>query len=81
LVKGDVNYPLDSIDVRQIKVGGMIGRQIDMTIKNNLLVLDYEKDFLVPFKSKSSDYGLIGLGNVINAIARLVAYSGDQKLI
>ncbi len=81
LVKGDVNYPLDSIDIRQIKVGGIIGRQIDITIKNNLLVLDYEKDFLDPFKSKSSNYGFIGLGNVIDAIARLAAYSGDPKLL
>ena len=81
LVKGDVNYPLDPIDIRQIKVGGMIGRQVDMTIRNNLLVLDYERDFLSPFKSKSSDYGFIGLGNVMDAIARLAAYSGDSKLL
>ncbi len=81
LVKGDINYPFDPIDVRQIKVGGIIGRQIDMTIKNNLLVLDYEKDFLDPFKSKSSDYGFIGLGNAIDAISRLAAYSGDPKLL
>jgi DUF1680 family protein len=81
LVKGDTDYPLDTIDIRQIKVGGMIGRQIDMTIKNNLLVLDYEKDFLGPFKSKSSEYGFIGLGNVIDAIARLAAYSRDPKLL
>ncbi|KPL23628.1 MAG: hypothetical protein AMJ75_05710 [Phycisphaerae bacterium SM1_79] len=81
LVKGDTNYPLDAIDIRHIKVGGMIGRKIDMTIKNNLLVLDYEKDFLGPFKSKSSDYGFIGLGNVIDAIARLAAYSGEPKLL
>jgi len=80
LVKGDVNYPIDSIDIRQIKVGGMIGRQIEMTINNNLLVLDYEKDFLGPFKGKSSDYGFIGLGNVIDAVARLAAYSGDPRL-
>lgn len=81
LVKGDINYPLDPIDVRQIKVGGMIGRQIDMTIHNNLLVLNYENDFLDPFKSKSSDYGFIGLGNVIDAIARLAAYSGNPRLL
>ena len=81
LVKGDINYPLDAIDIRQIKVGGIIGRQIDMTIKNNLLALDYEKDFLDPFRSKSSDYGFIGLGNVIDAITRLTAYSGDPKLL
>jgi len=81
LVKGNVNYPLESIDIQQIKVGGMIGRQIDMTINNNLLVLDYERDFLSPFKSKSSDYGFIGLGNVMDAIARLAAYSGAPKLL
>ena len=37
---------LSPVDVRQVKVGGEIGRRIEVTCRNNLMVLDLEKDFL-----------------------------------
>ena len=80
-VQADIGGPLEPIDIRCVKVGGVIGRQVDITINNNLLMLDYEKDFLGPFKARSSEYGFIGLGNVIDAIVRLATYSGDSRLL
>jgi hypothetical protein len=46
-VSADVLSP---VDVRQVKVGGEIGRRIDVTCANNLMVLDLDKDFLPPFQ-------------------------------
>ncbi len=72
---------LEPLDLRQVRVGGEIGRRIDVTLKNNLLVLDAEKDFLQPFREKSRRDGYIGLGKLIDAAVRLAAYSGDEKAV
>ena len=45
----DVLRPLD---VRQVRIGGEIGRRIDVTVNNNLLALNVEKDFLAPFRAR-----------------------------
>lgn len=75
---GDALSPLD---LRQVKVGGEIGRRIDITIANNLLVLDTEKDFLTPFRKKTGKDSYIGLGKLIDAAVKLAAYSGDPKVV
>lgn len=75
---------LSPLDLRQVKVSGIIGRRIDMTIYNNLMKLDLEV-FLEPFRKKQlkgegySDY--IGLGKNIDAAVRLAAYKKDEQLI
>ena len=38
----DVMTPLE---LNQVKVGGEIGRRIDITVNNNLLKLDVDRDF------------------------------------
>ena len=43
---------LQALDLRQVKVGGEIGRRIDVTVRNNLLALDAEKVFLAPFAAR-----------------------------
>ena len=51
------------LELSDVKVGGEIGRRIQVTVDNNLLKINVDKDFLAPFKqkiSKKSDY--IGLG-------------------
>lgn len=71
---------LEPLDIRQVKVGGEIGRRIDITIQNNLLALDASKDFLAPFEAKRDKGGYIGLGKLIMAAVRFAAYSGDPKV-
>lgn len=74
-----------TIDFQQIKVGGEIGRRIDITINNNLLALDTDKDFLLPFQQKIhegkgySDY--VGLGKHIDAVVRFAAYTKSEKVM
>ena len=73
--------PFVPLEVRQVKLGGEIGRRIDVTIDNNLLRLDLDKDFLKPFREKTSPDGFIGLGMLIDSAVGLAAYSGDEKAI
>jgi DUF1680 family protein len=64
-----------------VKVGGEIGRRIDVTVRNNLLVLDADKDFLAHFRAKDGHEGYIGLGKLVDAAVRLAAYTNDPKVI
>lgn len=67
-----------------VKVGGEIGRRINVTINNNLLALDINK-FLQPFKERNlrgegySDY--IGLGKNIDAVVRFAVYEKSSKIM
>ncbi|MCX5772017.1 MAG: glycoside hydrolase family 127 protein, partial [Candidatus Hydrogenedentes bacterium] len=75
---GDAMTPLEPADV---KVGGEIGRRIDVMINNNLLVLNADKDFLAPFQKKDKGGGYIGLGKLIDATVRFAAYTRDEKVL
>lgn len=68
-------------DIRQVAVGGEIGRRIDVTVDNNLLVMDLDKDFLQPFRERKAESGYVGLGKTVDALARLAAHTGDNRLI
>ena len=72
---------LAPLDLRQVKVEGEIGRRVDVTIQNNLLALDADRDFLPPFVKKTQKGGYIGLGKLIDAAVRLAAYSGDARAL
>ncbi len=72
---------LSPLDLRDVEVGGEIGRRIDITITNNLLKLDVEGDFLQPFRRQDGKPAYIGLGKLIDAAVRLAAYSGDSRVI
>ncbi|HUW62778.1 MAG TPA: beta-L-arabinofuranosidase domain-containing protein, partial [Candidatus Bathyarchaeia archaeon] len=75
---GDV---LRGADIRQVEVGGEIGRRLDITVENNLLAINLEKDFLEPFLKREKSDGYIGLGKTIDAMARFCAYTEDARLI
>ena len=69
------------LDIGRVKVGGEIGRRIDITINNNALVLDTDRDFLRPFQQKNRQGGYIGLGKFIDCLVRFAAYSHDKKVL
>ncbi len=71
-----------AIDPAQVKVGGEIGRRIDLTIQKNLLVIDVDNQFLAPFRRKQSRlFDYIGLGKLIDATVGFAYYTGDPKVI
>ncbi|MHC4394676.1 MAG: beta-L-arabinofuranosidase domain-containing protein [Planctomycetota bacterium] len=90
-VYGNANIPtadkLIPVKAGQVKIGGEIGRRIDITIQNNLLAFDIEKAFLLPFREKTSHRGnsglnrYIGLGKLIDAVVHFAAYTNDEKII
>ena len=69
------------LDLRTVKVGGELGRRIDITINNNLLVLDADRDFLSPFQKKTNDSGYIGLGKLLDAAVKFAAYTADPRVV
>lgn len=71
---------LAPLELRQVKVGGEIGRRIEVTTYNNLLKINIDKDFLPPFQKKTAKDGYIGLGKLIDTAVRLAAYTGDEKV-
>lgn len=72
---------LTPLDLREVKVGGEIGRRIDITINNNLLQLDLDHEFLRPFTEEKRRGAYIGLGKTIDAAVKFAAYSGDPKAL
>ena len=72
---------LAPIDIRQIKVGGEIGRRIHVTVHNNLLAFDTDAVFLRPFRERPAGGSYIGLGKLIDTVSRLAAYTGDSKVL
>ena len=72
---------LTPLSLRDVRVGGEIGRRIAITITNNLLMLDADRDFLPPFRAKTAKDGYVGLGKLIDATVKLAAYSGDARVL
>ena len=69
-----------SVHPREVKIGGEIGRRIDVTVQNNLLKLKLEEDFLNPFRERKAKEGFTGLGMLLDATVRLAAYTGDPRV-
>ncbi|MEI8037454.1 MAG: beta-L-arabinofuranosidase domain-containing protein [Verrucomicrobiota bacterium] len=69
------------LDLRAVKVGGEIGRRIDITLTDNLLKLDVDRDFLPPFQVKDGKQTYMGLGKLIDSAVLLAAYSGDPRAL
>ena len=65
--------PLTPVDLRRVRVGGEIGRRIDVTVDQNLLALEIEKEFLSPFQRKRASGGYVGLGKTIETAVRFAA--------
>ena len=69
------------LSLRDVQVGGEIGRRIAITITNNLLVLDADGAFLQPFRVRTAKDGYIGLGKLIDATVKFAAQSGDARVL
>ena len=69
------------VDLRNVEVGGEIGRRIDVTINNNLMVVDVDAIFLKGFRNRGTSGTYVGLGKFIDSLVRLSAYSKNDQLI
>lgn len=68
-----------SLAHHSIAVGGEFGRRIAITVENNLLKLNIEKDFLAPLRQKTG--GFTGVGTLLNAASLLAAQTADPRVI
>jgi len=64
-----------------IHLEGEIGRRIQVTIENNILNLDIERDFLEPFRKRDKKDGYVGLGKHLDSIVRFAAHTRDPRLV
>ena len=64
-----------------VKLGGEMGRRIDVTVNNNLLVIDVENDFLKPLRERKQGSGYTGIGKLIDASVRLALYTKDEQVL
>ena len=72
---------LAPLDVREVKVGGEIGRRIAITVANNLLKLDVDADFLRPFTESPRTGKFIGLGMMLDSAVRFAAHTDDAQVV
>jgi DUF1680 family protein len=77
-----VDDRLAPVDVRQVRLGGEIGRRVEITLRNNLLQIDLENVFFKPYREQQQKPGsFIGLGKLIDSLVRFAAYTGDPQVI
>lgn len=69
------------VSVDAVKVGGEIGRRIDITVYNNIMVMDIDGEFLKPFVKKKDAGGYVGIGKTIDALVRFAKYTQDAKVV
>ena len=69
------------LDIRQVTLGGEIGRRVDITVHNNVLAIDVDKDFLLPFQQRNRHGGYIGLGKFIDSLVRFAAYTDEEEVL
>ena len=69
------------LDLREVKVGGEIGRRIAITVTNNLLKLDVDSDFLRPFTAAPRTGEFIGLGMMLDSTVKFAAHTGDPRVV
>ena len=72
---------LTPLELRHVQLRGELGRRIEITIRNNVLKLDADGDFLTPFREKSKSSGYIGLGKLLDATVKFAAYSEDPQVV
>jgi DUF1680 family protein len=72
---------LSHVEPGKIKLGGELGRRIDVTVENNLLVIDVQKDFLQPFVARKATGGYIGLGKLIDSLVHAAVCTGDPRVL
>ena len=64
----------------QVQVGGLIGERIAATVTNNLFQLNLDGDFIKPFQEKNGSGLYIGMGKLVETVARLAAYTQDARV-
>ena len=77
--------PFSALGIHDVRLGGEMGRRIDITTQNNLHALDLETTFLQQFRNRMSPAEIdafdrfTGIGLLLDAAVLLAHYSGEQN--
>ena len=64
-----------------VELGGALGARFDLTIRENVLKLDVEKDFFAPFVTRREKAGsFIGLGKLADALVHFARNSSNPSV-
>ena len=69
------------LPLHAIRLGGVFGHRIDITVTNNILKVDQDNTFLKPFRERRSIDGYIALGKFIEANVLLAKHTGNKELL
>ena len=72
---------LAPLDLREVTVGGEIGRRIAITVTNNLLKLDVDGEFLRAFKEEPRSGKFIGLGMMLDSVVKFASHTRDARVV
>lgn len=75
---GAADQPMTPLAPGEVKLGGELGRRVQLTITGNLLKLDVQRDFLAPLQSKKGQY--VGVGILLQTACDLAAHTGDPRV-
>lgn len=70
----------NALPIGSVALSGELGRRIDATIRNNMLAVDIDRDFLAPFRAQDAESAYIGLGHFLDALVRFAAYRKDPEV-
>ena len=73
--------PFIPLEPGKVRLGGEIGRRIDVTVDNNLLAINIERDFVQHFIDRKHKGGFIGLGMLIDSLVHMAAHTGDARVV
>ena len=68
------------VDLTDVTIGGEIGRRIALTVKNNLLALNVDRDFLSHFQDKTRGR-FTAIGMLIDASVKFAYHTKDEKAL
>ena len=71
---------LEPVPVNNVRVGGEIGRRIDLALENNILPLDVDKHLLDHFRDRAQG-GYVGLGKLIDAYVHYSLYTDNKAVL
>ena len=63
-----------------LRIGGVLGERIGLTVDGNMKKVDYDKVFVEPFRRKDGKKTFVGTGNVVEALVLLSKQTGDEEL-
>lgn len=69
------------LGLSDVTVEGEIGRRIKITVQENLLALNVDRDFLSHFRRKIARDGYVAMGKLIDASVKFAYYTKDEKVL